>query len=199
MWDLLKKIFLALSYAAQLLIVVGFGYLFLVNLKPTTAEILQAQQIAKSCPGLVFAGDVLASAQQMGRLDYVSLALTMLGVVIAILALSGFWVLRRETLETAKEHCSHLLKEKASTLTEHEVRKYLDGNDGLERFEAIVEQRLSAIMENEALVAKLVERLAPLIQKENLDYEQDFGTGSIDDAEIAKILQELAREDNGES
>ena len=48
-------------------------------------------------------GDAISVASQLGRLDFVSISLTILGVTLAVGALIGFVTVRRDALEAARE------------------------------------------------------------------------------------------------
>jgi uncharacterized protein YneF (UPF0154 family) len=47
--------------------------------------------------------DSIAAANAIGRLDIVSMVLAFLGIIVAIVALGGFWLVRREAKEAAAE------------------------------------------------------------------------------------------------
>lgn len=62
--------------------------------------------LAESAP-VCYAGmadfDSIAAAQAIGRLDLVSFLLTTGGVLLGIFSLIGFWIIRREAMEEARD------------------------------------------------------------------------------------------------
>lgn len=68
--------------------------------------------------------DSIAAAQMIGRLDLVSMLLTLGGMALAIFAFVGFWVIRREVLDQA----SKVAAEEARTVAERYYSKDIGRN-----------------------------------------------------------------------
>jgi len=94
--------------------------------------------------------DSIAAAQAVGRLDLVSFLLTMGGLFIAVFSLFGFWIIRREALEEAREAAIEevrrigplygLAKNGNGTHMGHESGAYLDGDTKSHEVDASVPQ-----------------------------------------------------------
>ncbi|RWA67484.1 hypothetical protein [Mesorhizobium sp.] len=69
---------------------------------------------AKANPG----SDALSLASQLGRLDVVSLILTLAGLFLAFLGIFGFVAVRREAIAESKDAAEEVIPE--------EVKKYMD-------------------------------------------------------------------------
>jgi hypothetical protein len=49
--------------------------------------------------------DAVQCAAQLGRLDLVSILLTLIGIILALCGLFGFWILRSEVVRVSEKHC----------------------------------------------------------------------------------------------
>ncbi|MGE4313961.1 MAG: hypothetical protein AB7E85_06795 [Pseudobdellovibrionaceae bacterium] len=58
--------------------------------------------------------DSIRAAQMIGRLDIVSLILTTGGIILAISAFFGFWVIRREVIAEAREEAGNAARDIAN-------------------------------------------------------------------------------------
>lgn len=70
--------------------------------------------------------DPISAAAQLGRLDLISIALTVLGAVLAVGTLLGFLVVRRETLAAAEETASA----QARVVAPMAIAEFFRGTDG---------------------------------------------------------------------
>ncbi|MDX2085493.1 MAG: hypothetical protein SFZ03_08905 [Candidatus Melainabacteria bacterium] len=116
LWYLLKLTYFVISAIVS----IGFLYQLAIYLGDNQPElILSAKRLAENCPTCHFSADVLTVAQQLGRLDIVSLGLTILGAVVAIFGFVGFWMIRSEAIKTSedtvKKELPQLVKEVFST------------------------------------------------------------------------------------
>jgi hypothetical protein len=59
--------------------------------------------------------DSIASAEMIGRLDHVTFLLSMGGLLFALFAFMGFWMIRREVLDTAERVASEAAREVAQS------------------------------------------------------------------------------------
>jgi len=59
--------------------------------------------------------DSIASAQMIGRLDQVTFLLSMGGLLFALFAFMGFWMIRREVLDTAERVASEAARDVAQS------------------------------------------------------------------------------------
>ena len=68
--------------------------------------------------GLPSSKDAIANAADLGRLDIVSLSLTILGAVLALAALGSYFVMRHTVIQTTREEAAAAIpKEVKSTVT----------------------------------------------------------------------------------
>lgn len=105
---------LALGMFVQLL----FGvYWVFSSYFPVDVNVIMAQCHDKACSD----NDAISIGYQLGRLDFVSVALTMLGVVIATLGLMGFWQVKRSCEDTARRTMDEFRKEIAPKLLKEYV------------------------------------------------------------------------------
>lgn len=72
--------------------------------------------------------DSIAAATMVGRLDVVSFALTMLGVFIAIFAVAGFWMIRRDVLDQVERIAADEARRYVQELYADKDKR--DGNKG---------------------------------------------------------------------
>lgn len=80
------------------------GYiLWVIAYTPAAPDGLFARLATALAGGRQARPDGIAQAAELGRLDVISIALTLLGVVLAIAALSSFFFLRHAVIETARE------------------------------------------------------------------------------------------------
>lgn len=75
------------------------------------------------------AGDSISTASEMGRLDVVSISLTVLGVVIAIAALGSYSLIKGAAKEAAAEEASSWLEHNIGKLITTEVVRTAILND----------------------------------------------------------------------
>lgn len=72
--------------------------------------------------------DSIAAAQAIGRLDLVSFLLTTGGILLGIFSLIGFWIIRREAMEEARDAATEQVRRIAQLygLDENEKRTYIE-------------------------------------------------------------------------
>ncbi|MDF1585431.1 hypothetical protein PZ740_03415 [Rhodospirillales bacterium YIM 152171] len=78
--------------------------------------------------------DPIAAAYQLGRLDFASISLTLIGVILAVVAFAGFWLVRSEAI-TAAEHEAHdevqkLCPEAVREVAPRAIADYFNGSAG---------------------------------------------------------------------
>jgi len=83
-----------------------FAYFLWVGRSPVGDED-KPSLLGALCEG--FKEDAIKLASELGRLDVVSLSLTVLGVVLALAALSSFFMMRHAVIETAREEAEKSL------------------------------------------------------------------------------------------
>lgn len=79
--------------------------------------------------------DPVNAAGQLGRLDLVSIGLTVLGAVIAVAATLGFWMVRREAVEAAESEA----RSEVERLCPKAIAAYFEGQDGRSALKALFE------------------------------------------------------------
>lgn len=122
--------------AINVFIAAGFVFLFGTKVQlESGAPLFQAQQLLKHCDACANSSDVLSYALQLGRLDFVSMSLTCLGGAIAVLGLSGFWMIRREAIHASITTCKK------------EAQKYIRSSQGEQLIAKHVRQYMEEIME----------------------------------------------------
>jgi hypothetical protein len=82
------------------------------------------------------AQDAIASAAEMGRLDFVAMCLTFLGVVLAMGAIMGFFVVRYSAMDAARDEVKII----AEKLVTAELAKHFDGR-GVELIAKVFQER----------------------------------------------------------
>ena len=92
-WQTLASFALAIN-AAVLLAILYFGLSYGSNLR-------KLQNVGDTCFAVLSEYDSIRAAQLIGRLDLVSFLLTAGGILIALFAFMGFWMIRREALDEA--------------------------------------------------------------------------------------------------
>lgn len=101
--------------------VVGFALVFWSNL-----------QAIRSTQFVCLAGrsqlDSIAAATMIGRLDVVSFALTMLGIFLAVFAVAGFWMIRRDVLDQVERIAANEARSYVQAL--YAIPEKMDGNKG---------------------------------------------------------------------
>lgn len=70
--------------------------------------------------------DSIAAAQAIGRLDLVSFLLTTGGVLLGIFSLIGFWIIRREAMEEAREAALSEVRRFLSRVEENGKGTYIE-------------------------------------------------------------------------
>lgn len=132
-WLLIKILLFAFNFITA----IGFVYLFLVRNQLNTPETVRsAQEAILSCEACSFPADVLTYALQLGRLDLIVFALTLLGVVFAVFGFAGFWILRGEVLERVKTQVKRSLSSKTfKKQVDDQVAYYME--DYIRRYPAL--------------------------------------------------------------
>ncbi|MBW6416438.1 hypothetical protein [Celeribacter sp. PS-C1] len=85
------------------------------------SQFAQSIEVFQICELGELAGNALATAGQMGRLDIVSLSLTVLGVVLASAALGSFFLIRGAAKDAAADEAVEWLDKKKSQLITTEL------------------------------------------------------------------------------
>jgi hypothetical protein len=104
--------------------------------------------------------DSVAAAQMIGRLDLVSFLLTVGGLLLAVFALMGFWMIRREALDEASRVAADEARKVAQIyygLDQNESGTYVDVN------------RASAESQNSAISSPRSQTLRRDTQEPNFD------------------------------
>ena len=73
------------------------------------------------CPGCSEKVDPITFAYQLGRLDFVAMSLTVLGVVLGLAALGGFIEVRRAAQQAASDEAEDLITERLPSLLTAEI------------------------------------------------------------------------------
>jgi hypothetical protein len=85
------------------------------------SDFLGSMEVFEICELGDLAGSALATASQMGRLDIVSIALTVLGTVLAASALASFVLIRGAAKDAAADEAIEWLNKKKSELITTEL------------------------------------------------------------------------------
>ena len=139
-WNVLRLCF----YAINLL--VGCGFLYLLGVKFQIEYLSDSSNslFPKICENSY---DILQVAQQLGRLDYVSLGLTIVGIVLALFGFTGYWVVRHE-----------VLKESQKATKEHaplEIQKYFNEEQGKNSISVLLEPVLKEVLNQQEVTNSL--------------------------------------------
>lgn len=73
--------------------------------------------------------DVMHLAVSLGRLDFISLGLTILGVALAVLGLFGFWKIERDTKLVAEEVAEREAKKTSRSEAQRLAKVYLNSDE----------------------------------------------------------------------
>jgi hypothetical protein len=112
--------------------------------------------------GLPASGDAIAQAADLGRLDLVSLSLTILGAVLALAALASYFVMRHTVVQTTREE--------AEAAIPHEVKKSVTIERLIEAIKSdpvLLEHLRSAAREG-AMTDKAADDIAASVGGENV-------------------------------
>lgn len=96
--------------------------------------------------------DAMHLAVSLGRLDFVSLGLTVLGVVLAVLGLLGFWKIERDTKLVAEEVSEREAKKTSRSEAQRLAKVYLNS----EEFKNNIEQRINTEVRD--IAPEIIER-----------------------------------------
>lgn len=77
------------------------------------------------CSACQYTADSITSAAQMGRLDMVSIALTVLGVVIAVGALASFSLVKGAAKDAASDEATEWLIKNTGSVYEHNREQFV--------------------------------------------------------------------------
>lgn len=98
------------------------------------SNLRKIEEGAQVCLAGSRAYDSVAAAQMIGRLDLVSFLLTVGGILLAVFALMGFWMIRREALDeagrVAREE-ARIVAQKYASLDENERGTYKGNRQGV--------------------------------------------------------------------
>ena len=100
-WFLIKLFCTGINFLSA----AGFIYLWLTSLQMESSYTIYdvKKAILNNMRIGAWSAEVLSTAQQLGRLDYVTFSLTVLGVIIAVSGFIGFWMIREEAIRKAEE------------------------------------------------------------------------------------------------
>lgn len=111
---MIKQPLIALSLCLHFVWFAVLSMLFLVG--TNTAPSLFSRTL--NWLGMPSSRDAIAQAADLGRLDIVSLSLTILGAVLALAALGSYFVMRHTVIQTTREEAAAAIpKEVKSTVT----------------------------------------------------------------------------------
>jgi len=88
-----------MSLACSLVVAAGVSYIAFA-FKQNLTTIMEGAPV---CLGNFRSYDSIAAAQSIGRLDAISFLLTVGGLLMGVFALLGFWIIRREARDEARE------------------------------------------------------------------------------------------------
>ena len=112
-WQLLAGVALAIN-AALVLVITYFGLAYGSNLR-------KLESVGDVCfPKTNF--DSIRAAQMIGRLDLITFLLTAGGILFALFAFMGFWMIRREALDKAHEVAAEEARRIAQDIYREEKR-----------------------------------------------------------------------------
>ncbi len=126
--------------------------------------------------------------------------LAVLGLFIGFFALVGFWIVRKDTLDTASSRTDELVEKQLP----EKLKEYLSFDEGKNTLKDLVDKGIaSAIIDDKETLSKIADALRPILKKNRQEYrsfEENIGTRDIEDSEIEQLLQEMIRkEKDGEN
>lgn len=104
--------------------------------------------------------DAIKVASEIGRLDLVSLSLAILGVVLAIAAFGGFFLMRSAAIHAAHDEISAQMSKHGQAWIEDSTVSYLNERCA---------DRIAEWMENNPTTVRRVVKLAMSIDDEKID------------------------------
>jgi hypothetical protein len=107
---------LAVSLLLHLVWTVLFSYLIIAGPFDSGVTFFDKVLLWTGCEHCLAATDSISTAYEMGRLELVSISLTILGVVIAFSAFSGFFLIRSAAMNAAAEEAVRELEDKLPQL-----------------------------------------------------------------------------------
>ena len=110
-------------------VLITLGVIYLAYTAGQFSSWIMASDIqtwVQQCVPCKQSGDILSYALQLGRLDFISFGLTVLGILLAVFAFTGLWIIRREALEMAKE------------TAQKEVNAYMNSQKGQRQIDMLV-------------------------------------------------------------
>jgi hypothetical protein len=72
--------------------------------------------------------DAIQLAAELGRLDIVSILLACFGILLAIFAVGGFWLIRGAAINAAKNEARLIAREEAQSIAKEEAKRYMEQN-----------------------------------------------------------------------
>ena len=116
--------------------------------------------------------DPVNAAGQLGRLDLVAISLSIFGAVFAVIALAGFWMVRREAIAAAGEEA----RSEIERLCPQAIMAYFKGPDGREVLKSLFEnhpallyiamQQFGTVMAGDVNAAE-ANRIAEVVEQGN--------------------------------
>lgn len=123
----MKVFFSTVSMLLHLFWITLFGYFFLAkhSLQASDSRYVNYINSSFNCPVCEKASDIIGYADQLGRLDLISILLAYFGVLLAVVAFAGFWMFKREAITIAEREAKNEVRDVAPDI----ITKYLtDGN-----------------------------------------------------------------------
>lgn len=111
------------SFSVGLHLLWAVGFVWVLWFVPYGEQILPRPEWFGRCDGCGDSSDAIFIASQMGRLDVVSIALAILGVVIAAAALGSYVVIRDAAMNAAREEANDWIRENHTELIPGVVEK----------------------------------------------------------------------------
>lgn len=97
--------------------------------KPLLSKQLESEVVLARSHKDLSEVDVMHLAVSLGRLDFISLGLTILGVALAVLGLFGFWKIERDTKLVAEEVADREAKKTSRSEAQRLAKVYLNSDE----------------------------------------------------------------------
>lgn len=115
--------------------------IYLLWVRNSTPQLMEVvlSKLFGNCDICEKSGDAIAYANQIGRLDVISLILCLVTVIIAIFAFSGFWMVRSSSRDAARDEVQEMLKPIAT----EQLRQLMDSPEFRNEIVSMVRQSVT--------------------------------------------------------